>query len=243
MTLMVPAHELDDTAPVAAAFDGQPHGHIIKIVVSGGATIGLTAGVIVSIMAQARIWFALARDGLVLEWFGRVHPTFQTPFNATCVTVFAACFMGGLVPFGVLADMISCGTLTALTLVCVALLVLRYGGPTGQLSFIIGYVVLATTAMYVPTPVNFVLGGGAASVGAGLMFIPDQSKNDGEDVFRVPFGPVLPCCGIAFNMYLMSFLASSWTWIGCWLLVGLASYFGYGMWNSRCQPEGQALRP
>jgi amino acid transporter len=90
-----------------------------------GALAGLTSVVLVLILGQARILLAMSRDGLLPPALGRVHPTFRTPHVATAITGVAAALMAGLFPIGLLAELVSIGTLLAFVMVCGSVLVLR----------------------------------------------------------------------------------------------------------------------
>ena len=94
-----------------------------------GALAGLTSVVLVLILGQARILLAMSRDGLLPPAFGAVHPKFRTPHVATAVTGIFAALMAGLFPIGLLAELVSIGTLMAFILVCASVLVLRYTRP------------------------------------------------------------------------------------------------------------------
>jgi APA family basic amino acid/polyamine antiporter len=94
-----------------------------------GALAGLTSGVLVLILGQARILLAMSKDGLLPPAFGRVHPRFRTPHVATAVTSVVAALMAGLFPVGLLAELVSIGTLMAFIMVCASVLLLRYTRP------------------------------------------------------------------------------------------------------------------
>jgi len=84
---------------------------------------------LVMTIAQARIFFAMARDGLLPPFFGRVHPRFKTPSVGTAVTAISAALIGGLFPVKLLGEMVSIGTLSAFVTVCIGVLVLRRTRP------------------------------------------------------------------------------------------------------------------
>lgn len=78
--------------------------------------------------------------------------------------------------------------------------------------------------------VPLLLLGGAVACTVALMSVP---KARPPNSFKCPWVPVVPLCGIACNVYMMGSLDfSDWVHIGEWLLVGVAIYFGYGIWNS-----------
>jgi len=84
---------------------------------------------LVMTIAQARIFFAMARDGLMPKAFGRVHPKFRTPSTGTIVTGVSAAIIGGLFPVNVLGHLVSIGTLAAFVTVCLGVLILRRTRP------------------------------------------------------------------------------------------------------------------
>jgi APA family basic amino acid/polyamine antiporter len=129
LTGMVPYTELDVAAPVALALDKYPSLHWLGIPVKLGAVCGMTSVMLVMTIAQARIFFAMARDGLLPPWFGRVHPRFRTPSTGTVVTGVAAAAIGGLFPVKLLGELVAIGTLAAFVTVCVGVLVLRRTRP------------------------------------------------------------------------------------------------------------------
>jgi APA family basic amino acid/polyamine antiporter len=129
LTGMVSYRELNVAAPVALALDKYPGLHWLGIPVKLGAIFGMTSVMLVMTIAQARIFFAMARDGLMPTWFGRVHPRFRTPSTGTIVTGVSAALIGGLFPVGLLGHLVSIGTLAAFVTVCIGVLVLRRTRP------------------------------------------------------------------------------------------------------------------
>jgi len=94
-----------------------------------GAIAGLSSVVLVLLMAQPRIFFSMARDGLLPKGFARVHPRFKTPYIPTICTGIAALFASGLLPLNILGQLVSIGTLLAFLIVCIGVLFLRYHHP------------------------------------------------------------------------------------------------------------------
>ena len=129
LTGMVNYHELDVAAPVALALDKYPGLHWLGIPVKLGAVAGMTSVMLVMTIAQARIFFAMARDGLLPPWFGHVHPRFRTPSTGTVVTAVSAAIIGGLFPVKILGELVSIGTLAAFVTVCIGVLILRRTRP------------------------------------------------------------------------------------------------------------------
>ncbi len=94
-----------------------------------GAIAGLSSVVLVLLMAQPRVFFSMARDGLLPAGFARVHPRFKTPYIPTILTGCIAAIVSGLFPINILGELVSIGTLLAFVIVCVGVLVLRYRHP------------------------------------------------------------------------------------------------------------------
>ncbi|MGO4811598.1 amino acid permease [Cupriavidus sp. 2MCAB6] len=94
-----------------------------------GAILGMTTVILVMTFGQTRIIFAMSRDGLLPERLSKVHPVHATPFFATWTVGIVFAFIAAFVPLNVLAELINIGTLSAFTLISVAVLVLRKTRP------------------------------------------------------------------------------------------------------------------
>lgn len=129
ITGMVPFHLIDVGAPLAAAF-GSVGNTLAQKLIGLGGFVGLTTVVLILMMSQPRIWFAMARDGLIFPWFSKVHPTFRTPINATILTGIIAATMAAAVPMEDLHHMVSIGTLFAFVVVSASVLIMRYKTPS-----------------------------------------------------------------------------------------------------------------
>ncbi len=130
MTGIAPYTELNTAAPIAVAIDKTGEGlkwfsPFIKI----GAIAGLSSVILVMLMGQTRIFFSMANDGLFFKKFGEIHPKYQTPYFATLITGFIALATSGLLPIGILGELVSFGTLLAFIIVCLGILILRYQQP------------------------------------------------------------------------------------------------------------------
>jgi APA family basic amino acid/polyamine antiporter len=130
MTGVAHYSELNVPDPVYVAIDKAGPGLAwLKPIVALGAIAGLASVVLVMLMGQPRIFFAMSRDGLLPPVFGRVHPRFRTPYLATIITGSVAAVIAGLFPIGLLGELVSIGTLLAFVIVCAGILVLRYTRP------------------------------------------------------------------------------------------------------------------
>ncbi len=125
ITGMVPYQQIDAGAPLAAAF-GSVGNVLAQKLIGLGGFVGLTTVVLILLMSQPRIYYSMARDGLMMPWFGKVHPRFRTPLNATVLTGAIAALMASLVPMSDLHHMVSIGTLFAFVVVSASVLIMRY---------------------------------------------------------------------------------------------------------------------
>jgi hypothetical protein len=93
-----------------------------------GALAGLTSVILVLLLGQTRIFFSMAKDGL-LPWFGNLHRRHRTPHFATAVTTVFVAGCAGLMPISLVGKLVSIGTLLAFLLVCVGVPILRRTSP------------------------------------------------------------------------------------------------------------------
>lgn len=130
MTLLVPYGTLNVPDPVAVVVDnfGAQWSWLAKII-KIGAIIGLTSVVLVLMYAQTRIFYTMARDGLLPKVFSRVNPRFQTPALNTVVVGVVTAVAAGFFDINVLGDMTSVGTLAAFAIVCLSVIYLRRAAP------------------------------------------------------------------------------------------------------------------
>ena len=98
---------------------------------SAGAVAGITSVLLVMLMSQPRIFFAMSRDGLLPKGVSKVHPRFGTPYITTIITCVVVAIVAGLTQIQVVGEMTSIGTLFAFVVVCAAVLVLRIQAPRG----------------------------------------------------------------------------------------------------------------
>jgi basic amino acid/polyamine antiporter, APA family len=111
-----------DSAAVATAFTGW---RLAQGVISAGALAGLTSVLLVFQLGQPRIFMAMARDGLLPQYFARIHSRFRTPHITTIWTGVAVGVVAMLADIGSLADLTNIGTLFAFILVCLGVIILR----------------------------------------------------------------------------------------------------------------------
>jgi APA family basic amino acid/polyamine antiporter len=120
--------ELSTDAPLAEAFRsvGLP---FLSALISVGALAGLTSVVMILMLGQSRVLFAMSRDRLLPPALGAVHPRYRTPYRITVVTGVAVALLAGFVPLGTLAELVNIGTLFAFVLVSLGVIILRRTRP------------------------------------------------------------------------------------------------------------------
>jgi APA family basic amino acid/polyamine antiporter len=135
LTGMVPYNKIDIDAPVSNAFKqiGLPWAQFL---ISLGAVAGITSVLLVMMLSQARIFLAMARDGLIpTKFFGDVHEKYRTPWKSTILTGVFVSILAGLLPLRVLADLVNIGTLFAFVIVCAAVMIMRKTHPEAERPF------------------------------------------------------------------------------------------------------------
>jgi len=107
----------------------------LRPIVKVGAIAGLSSVILVMMLGQPRIFYTMAKDGLLPPVFSRVHSKFRTPWLAQLLTGAAAMAVAGLFPIGLLGELVSIGTLLAFVIVCAGVFVLRFTDPQIQRPF------------------------------------------------------------------------------------------------------------
>jgi APA family basic amino acid/polyamine antiporter len=134
LTGMVPLSQIDVSAPVAKAFGTHGLGFAASLI-SAGAVAGLTSVLLVLLLGQSRVFFAMSRDGLLPPVFSAVHPRFGTPHLSTLLVGGIVAGVAGFVPLGELAHLANIGTLFAFVIVSIGVIVLRRTEPERRRPF------------------------------------------------------------------------------------------------------------
>ncbi|MDD2715780.1 MAG: amino acid permease [Candidatus Wallbacteria bacterium] len=131
LTGMVPFAELRNkiAEPLVAGLEYNHVSYKLIALVSLGAIVAQTAVLLVFQMGQPRIFFSMSRDGLLPEFFGRVHKKFQTPHVATIITGVVVAILSAFCNIDEMADLCNIGTLFAFILVCAGVMILRIKDP------------------------------------------------------------------------------------------------------------------
>ena len=128
LTGIVPYGALNVPDPIAVGIDATKV-FWLRPVIKIGAIAGLSSVILVMMLGQSRVFWAMAEDGLLPAWFAKVHPRFRTPYVTTAITGAVVGASGGLLPIDVLAEMVSIGTLLAFVLVCGGTWLMRHTRP------------------------------------------------------------------------------------------------------------------
>jgi len=111
------------------ASGGSPLLHVLVMLVELGAIAGLSSVMVVMMMAQPRIFYAMGVDGLLPPFTKKIHPRFRTPHITSVLTGVAVAIAAGLTPVEVLSELVSIGTLLAFVIVSLGILFLRARRP------------------------------------------------------------------------------------------------------------------
>jgi APA family basic amino acid/polyamine antiporter len=143
MTGVVPFRELAGSAPIAIAIDRMDPSwavvswgltdngtlNLLAFIVKIGAFTGLTSVMLVLMYAQTRVFYQMAKDGLLPAIFSRVNPRLHTPAAGTLLLGVLIAIAAATLPLNVLGDLVSLGTAVAFSIVCISVIYLRRHNP------------------------------------------------------------------------------------------------------------------
>jgi APA family basic amino acid/polyamine antiporter len=129
LTGMVPWQLVNVEAPITHAFLDHKIGWASDIITCG-ALAGLTSVMLVMLIGQTRVLYAMASDGLLpRKFFAAIHPRFHTPWKNTILVGLLAAIVGSITPIEKIGTMVNIGTLLAFVMVCAAVIILRHTEP------------------------------------------------------------------------------------------------------------------
>lgn len=169
--------------------------------------------------------------------------------NATLTTGAASAALALLLDIETLADMVSIGTLLAFTIVCSAVLTIRYSSdkrPYQSTAMIATFIILVSiTAFLAVFQVYWLIWicfGIVALIPAGLLFT--QETVNVSESFSTPLVPLVPLLGITCNVFMMANLGyATWIRLVVWLIIGVLFYFLYGIRNSKLAETTEVVQP
>ena len=117
-----------DAAPVATAINLTPYPWL-QMLIKLGIICGFTSVILVMLLGQSRIFYAMSRDGLLPRMFSDIHAKWRTPWKSNLLFMAFVAFFAGFFPISKLGHMTSIGTLLAFVIVCAGVMVMRYTQP------------------------------------------------------------------------------------------------------------------
>ncbi|MCK6447411.1 MAG: amino acid permease [Planctomycetes bacterium] len=134
LTGVVPYQELNVAHPVSLGAERAGIGWL-ETLIEIGAIAGLSSVMLVMLMGQPRIFYSMARDGLLPSVAAKIHPKYGTPHITTAITGVVCAIAGGLLPIDILGELCSIGTLFAFVLVSLGVMILRFKRPDIERKF------------------------------------------------------------------------------------------------------------
>jgi APA family basic amino acid/polyamine antiporter len=119
---------LNTKAPVSDAFKALGL-NWLAVVISISAVVGIASVLFAFMLGASRIWFALARDGLLPRWFAKVHPRYGTPYRPTIALGVFTALVAGSTPIRKVAELVNIGVLSAFIVICSSVIILRKRKP------------------------------------------------------------------------------------------------------------------
>ena len=191
----------NDAHPVVTAIEQTPFPWL-KTALALGVICGFTTVILVMLLGQSRVFYAMARDGFLPKVFAILHPEWKTPWLSNLIFMVAASLLGAFVPIEILGEMTSIGTLLAFSIVCAGVVILRYTHPELERSYRVPAVPLRRLPL----------------VSAAL---PEATARFLEIAF-IPLAGVLVCLAMMVSLGTLN-----WLRLVVWLAVGMAIYFGF----------------
>ncbi|CAI5719663.1 unnamed protein product [Peronospora destructor] len=238
VTGMAPVDILGNEVPLVNAFlfhDAPWAGRIVSF----GSIFGLTTAAFTCLMGQPRIFYQMAKDGLLPSRFASLHRRTHVPVASTILTGTIVVIIAFVFELDFLANVISCGTLQVFTFVNAGVLLLRMrptfsGG--GVVRRVLIYVIscFALSLSFVFDLPWTIQGAFALLVIASFVFVYRLGKlSDLPTSFQCPLVPLVPCIGILANVYMVASIPiEGWIGVLIWLSVGLTVYLCYGIRHS-----------
>jgi APA family basic amino acid/polyamine antiporter len=137
----MPWNQVPIKDPLVAAL-APLHVPALTWIITMGVLAGTTSVALASLLGQSRIFYVMARDGMLPPLVAKVSPRFKTPIVTTMITGVAVAVLALIVPLNNLLNLVNIGTLIAFTVVCAGVLYLRHRNPDLPRSFRVPFVPL-----------------------------------------------------------------------------------------------------
>ncbi|HUR08092.1 MAG TPA: amino acid permease [Nonomuraea sp.] len=134
LTGMQNYREIDPESGFSSAFASVGLSGLASVI-AVGAIVGILTVMFTFMLGVTRVWFSMSRDGLLPQWFAKLHPVRRVPSRVTWIVGFASAAIAGFLPIREAAELTNIGILLAFVVVCVAVIVLRYRQPDLPRSF------------------------------------------------------------------------------------------------------------
>mmetsp|Transcript_17157 Transcript_17157/g.55113 ORF Transcript_17157/g.55113 Transcript_17157/m.55113 type:complete len:599 (+) Transcript_17157:1267-3063(+) len=246
LTGMVPYHLIDENSPLTQAFNYAGVRWAGTVVAMGSVTT-LSATTLCSLFGQPRIFYSMAKDGLLGSAFAKLNNK-QVPVFGTVLTGVTSAMICFVLDIGQLTNMISIGTLLAFGTVCASVVLLRFVAPgtrvraTGLLILFSVVTVVSSLlprfvhgwAQYVSIAVSVVV---LLAIVAMLWRMPMAVL---DAPFHSPLVPLFPCLGLYFNIHLICGLDfPAIIRLVVWTIIGFVIYFMYGISHSAMEQRAR----
>jgi APA family basic amino acid/polyamine antiporter len=130
LTGIVSYTQLNVADPVAVGVNAMGQGMFwLRPIIKVAAIAALSSVILVTLLGQPRIFHSMSQDGLLPPAFSKVHSRFKTPYISTILTGIAGIILAGVLPIDILGELVSLGTLLAVVIVCISIIVLRKKRP------------------------------------------------------------------------------------------------------------------
>jgi basic amino acid/polyamine antiporter, APA family len=179
LTGMQPSSAINPDTPLASALEAVHRGGWAWLTIAG-AVIGTSSVILTGLLGQSRIFFVMARDGLLPKSVAKIHLRFRTPARMTIIVGLIIGIIAGFVPLGQLLALVNLGTLSAFILVAVGVLVLRRTQPERQRLFrtplvplvpLLGIVTSLFLMIFGSQKITWLFFGGWMALGLAIYFL------------------------------------------------------------------------
>lgn len=249
LTGMQPWFLLDTSTPLASAFSSVGADWAATLIAACTVT-ALSVTALCSLFGQPRIFYRMAKDGLLFPAFASLTKGSKVPLWGTIFSGVCAGLISFFLDINILADMISMGTLLAFTTVCAGIVLLNVTDPVrvyGVHSRLIAFIILVCGLSVglrfidsVPVWVVAILGAAVLVPVVMLGLLPRHPRD--PKLYTAPLVPYLPLLGIFCNVYLIcSNTPLSFYRLIVWTFVGCSLYFVYGISHSKIRPADKMV--